>query len=145
MEWSGLTVTLTAEADDQDLYQWTLGDGGMGSGRTITYTYLNLDESPTITLLVRKCKMLSQLSQTKQTTSIMEKTMSTGMIYPNPVRGRFKVSNGFEVVSIYTLDGKEVAFYKEELAYKIQSDVVGIFIVKLSKDHKDVFQRILVE
>jgi hypothetical protein len=71
-------------------------------------------------------------------TSMEEKEVSTVYIYPNPATSAVQIPNhtNYDFISIFDMNGREVAKYKSESALSVQSIKQGMYVVQFKNKGK---------
>ena len=71
-------------------------------------------------------------------TSMEEKEVSTVYIYPNPANSAVHIPNhtNYDFISIFDMNGREVAKYKSESALSVQSIKQGMYVVQFKNKGK---------
>ena len=129
-----------------DEYRWDFGDGGKSSDISPTYTYENLDGEIIINLLVKlNCKWAKHKDTIRLGMSVPVEGLAVSEIYPNPSTGSFTLKGEAKVMSIYTLDGKEVSFTLKGSKYSVDIDVSGVLILTLREGDTLYYHRLIVE
>ena len=66
-------------------------------------------------------------------------------LFPNPVQNSFQIKTSEEIerVQIFSIDGKEVAYFGSKSEYNISKLPAGIYFVKIQSNKGEAIQRIV--
>jgi hypothetical protein len=143
---NGRTVSPLPESSTMDEYRWDFGDGGKSSEENPTYTYDNLDTEWIITLSVKKNCIWTEYSDTVRIdVGILEQDLKDKKIYPNPSNGNFRIEGNAQLVSIFSLNGKEIEFTQLGDLYSVDSNVSGLIILTLKEGDILFYQKVIME
>jgi hypothetical protein len=143
---NGRTVSPLPESSTMDEYRWDFGDGGKSSEENPTYTYGNLDTEWIITLTAIKSCTLTQHSDTiRYTIGVSELGMKDKIIYPNPSNGNFRIEGNAQLVSIFSINGKEIEFTQLGDLYSVDSNASGLIILTLKEGEILFYQKVMME
>ena len=143
---NGRTVSPLPESSMMDEYRWNFGDGGKSSEENPAYTYDNLDTEWIITLSVKKNCSWTEYSDTVRIgVGILEQDLKAKKIYPNPSNGNFRIEGNAQLVSIFSINGKEIEFTQLGDLYSVDSNVSGLIILTLKEGDIRFYQKVMME